>query len=644
MKKTQLHFFLGLFLAVIFSSSNLLAQVPKLFNYQGIARDEIGNPLAEKNISLKISILSTSDATVADYCETQLVQTNKFGLYTLQIGAGKILLGNMSTVNWETGNKYIRIGIDPIGGEHFVDAGTTQLLSVPYAIYANNAGLARELAGTKTGPSRGGTVSTDPATLGIENYLSKFTSMPNTITNSQLFDNGVNVGIGTALPSSKLHLYSTIGNVEHLRMENTNSTGFGKFIMYNDNASNYATFTKYGSQYVGGYPGLTTLFPYANLLAFGNNGGGFLMSTAGNVGISQFVNGSSSMKFFADYTTGKIGIGGNNFPATQVHFNNALNGDTIKVTNSITGHLQTDGLDIRMNGASAEIVNIENSTLSLGTNNTKRVHIASNGSVGIGTTNPTTNLDIVGVLRMSGGSPAVGKVLTSDATGLASWQNAPSPTGTLTGFVRLLDPIGNGIFTGLLGINVSIDGSAFSTTTDANGKFTFTNLPQGNYTITSSKLGYGSAKIIGYTFVGGTNTAYIGSLKMSQVPTFNVTSISAANSGGDIVVTGNLSGTSTNKRTIGLFFNSTAGVSSNTASYIAFKDGFCASGTGVFSININAQFIAGLGLVPGNTLYIAAYSINEDNNSASEYTDVNNGRKIFTAIGSAVATTSIIVP
>ena len=72
--------------------------------------------------------------------------TNEFGLYNLQIGNGTALKGEMKTVKWETGNKYIKVMIDPAGESEFVDAGTSQLLSVPYAIYADKVGMAKTTA------------------------------------------------------------------------------------------------------------------------------------------------------------------------------------------------------------------------------------------------------------------------------------------------------------------------------------------------------------------------------------------------------------------------------------------------------------------------------------------------------------------
>lgn len=71
--------------------------------------------MSNQKMSLKLSVLPTADANVAEYEETQSVTTNEFGLYTLQIGNGTALIGQMKTVKWETGNKYIKVSIDPTG-------------------------------------------------------------------------------------------------------------------------------------------------------------------------------------------------------------------------------------------------------------------------------------------------------------------------------------------------------------------------------------------------------------------------------------------------------------------------------------------------------------------------------------------------
>ncbi|MBL7765594.1 MAG: hypothetical protein JNJ58_05845 [Chitinophagaceae bacterium] len=380
------------------------AQSPYLFNYQGVARNVSGQPISNQTIHLHLSILENAESLQPQYAETQYVTTNAYGLYNLQIGAGNVVSGNMKSVKWESGNQYIQVKIDPKGGNQFELLGTTQLLSVPYAIFANQAGIARELS-DGSGKTRSGTVSTSATGTGTTNFLPKFTAA-NTIYNSQVQDNGNTVIIGSPASSSatnRLHIYSNSATqVNHVRMENANSGSSGRFLMFNDNSSAYSTFTKYGTAVTGNYGG-SSLYPNANLLAFGNNGltqndgnGRFLISSGGNVGIAITKTSGTKIKFHADFTTENLGLGGGATPAGNVHINHTATGDTLKITNATTGHTITDGLDIRTTGNAASMINRENSTLGLGTNNTTDVLIAANGYVGIGTLTPTAPLNVTG--------------------------------------------------------------------------------------------------------------------------------------------------------------------------------------------------------------------------------------------------------
>ena len=72
------------------------------------------------------------------YAERHAVTTNQFGLFTLSIGGGSVLSGTFSTINWGSGNKYIRTSVDLAGGTTYVLMGMSQLLSVPYALYSGN--------------------------------------------------------------------------------------------------------------------------------------------------------------------------------------------------------------------------------------------------------------------------------------------------------------------------------------------------------------------------------------------------------------------------------------------------------------------------------------------------------------------------
>ncbi|MBS3999186.1 MAG: tail fiber domain-containing protein [Desulfobulbaceae bacterium] len=128
--------------------------------------------------------------------------------------------------------------------------------------------------------------------------------------------------------------------------------------------------------------------------------------------------------------TGKVGIGIIN-PQNQLHINswNVFSG--ILMTNDASGTTMDDGLllgtqyqDDEPNNRYAIILNNENSKLIIGTNNNNAgdLTILPGGNTGIGTSTPSTRLDVNGQIRIRGGSPGTGKLLTSDAVGLASWQ------------------------------------------------------------------------------------------------------------------------------------------------------------------------------------------------------------------------------
>src|SRR5690625_1085898 len=116
-------------------SLTAFAQIPEKFNYQGIARETSGAALIEQDIALEIAIL---EGTQQIYLERHEVTTDAFGLYHVQIGDGIVLSGTFSNIAWESGDKHVRVRIDPSQGFDYEEMGTTELLSVPYALYAMN--------------------------------------------------------------------------------------------------------------------------------------------------------------------------------------------------------------------------------------------------------------------------------------------------------------------------------------------------------------------------------------------------------------------------------------------------------------------------------------------------------------------------
>jgi hypothetical protein len=141
-----------LFAFITGSSLCLNAQVPQGLNYQAIARQTDGTIIPAQAIGIRFSILDGGPSGTIVYQETQQATTNNFGLFTLTIGNGTIVTGTFNTIDWGTGgSKHLKVEIAPQGGTNYTIQGTTQFLSVPYALYAEktklNAGIGISITG-----------------------------------------------------------------------------------------------------------------------------------------------------------------------------------------------------------------------------------------------------------------------------------------------------------------------------------------------------------------------------------------------------------------------------------------------------------------------------------------------------------------
>lgn len=134
MKKLLTIFVLVFVFAVAF------AQAPQKMSYQGVVRNAAGTLIQNGNISMKISILQGSSTGSIVYEETHNTTTNSNGLVTVEIGGGTVVTGSMASVNWGSGAYYIKTATDPNGATDYNIIGTNQILSVPYALYAENSG------------------------------------------------------------------------------------------------------------------------------------------------------------------------------------------------------------------------------------------------------------------------------------------------------------------------------------------------------------------------------------------------------------------------------------------------------------------------------------------------------------------------
>jgi len=121
-------------LLFILISIGVYAQAPNKLNYQGLIRNSVGNPLGNTPVLLRISILDVANNVL--FLEQHSTTTNSLGLYNVAIGTGSLLQGNFAAINWGAGNRYIKVEVSTNAGVTFINLGTNQLLSVPYALYA----------------------------------------------------------------------------------------------------------------------------------------------------------------------------------------------------------------------------------------------------------------------------------------------------------------------------------------------------------------------------------------------------------------------------------------------------------------------------------------------------------------------------
>lgn len=125
-------------LATATLSLSTFGQAPEGFNYQAVVRDASSNILINQAVGIRITIQQGSIGGTSVYQETFAAATNDFGLVNLKIGTGTTV-NNFSAINWAAGPFFIETAADVTGGTNYSVLGTTQLMSVPYALYAKKA-------------------------------------------------------------------------------------------------------------------------------------------------------------------------------------------------------------------------------------------------------------------------------------------------------------------------------------------------------------------------------------------------------------------------------------------------------------------------------------------------------------------------
>lgn len=127
-------------LFIVITSFSVFAQSPEKMSYQALVSNTANAPIISQAVGMRFSILQGSPTGTPIYVETHLPTTNANGLVSLEIGAGAVVSGTFSNINWGSGVFFLKVETDPNGGSNYSITGTSQLLSVPFALYAKTSG------------------------------------------------------------------------------------------------------------------------------------------------------------------------------------------------------------------------------------------------------------------------------------------------------------------------------------------------------------------------------------------------------------------------------------------------------------------------------------------------------------------------
>jgi hypothetical protein len=422
-----------LILWLVSPTDQLCAQAPQALNYQAVARDINGTILSNRDVGLKLTIMNGPEGEIL-YQETHQGSTNQFGLITVHIGTGSPLIGHFPDIPWGNVTAWMQVEMDPAGGTDYISMGLSQLLSVPYALFAATGNIGPEgPAGPKgdTGeqgiqgpPGANGTNGVDgndgalwltgngtpPTELGVINdlYLDIPTgdfylktdevtwtlqgnlkgpqgddgTLPHgdqpgntpywngtewVLNNSNLFNNGGNIGINTVTPLGRLHVHGSADISQLIIDAAPVQSNANPLILVRDNA---------GTDLLWMHTDDTTNIFFGISAGLSNNKelGGlyntFMGSKSGQSNSTGFSNTSVGHSSLLSNTLGfaNTAIGSSSLSSNTTGYNNTAQG-AFSLRSNIDGHSNTaiGNLTLSMNINGSYNTATGNEALSLNT-------------------------------------------------------------------------------------------------------------------------------------------------------------------------------------------------------------------------------------------------------------------------------------
>ncbi|MBN3035921.1 MAG: hypothetical protein JW861_10075 [Bacteroidales bacterium] len=470
---------ISVFLILVASA---MAQPPLAFKYQTVVRSTSGEILVNQQVSFRITI---KEGSTAIYREIHSTITNQFGLAVLDVGAGTPVLGSFSSIDWRNVDKSMEVELDPAGGSNYLSMGTSDLQSVPYALFSGSSADAVWIKNNTDIYYNDGNVgigtSTPDASLHVNDRLrvGEDPSYPSVYgeifhegtgngfrinanaggggwadmhfmtngTTRMFLESAGKLGIGTESPSTRLvvkssgytdGMYVLADDDDPLFRIRQNSNVSGGLYLYDSAANSNICLCGDGSSYINsGNVAIGNTSPLGRLSVEAPSGALFSTSPTKTLVIKDGIYNSGNELEFQDYDGtvklviadgGYLGVGTAS-PESPLH----VNGTTLIGTTS-------KGIRMRNTGTMVDVESLGTDlALNYQTGENTVMNVVS-GNVGIGTASPTSKLDVRGnvIIRNAG----TGAIAVELGTGLdyAEGFNLTEAEEVLPGTVLCIDP------------------------------------------------------------------------------------------------------------------------------------------------------------------------------------------------------------
>ncbi len=203
---------------IILFSNTGHAQAPPFVPYQAIAREANGSAVANQTIGLRFSIHDQTLTGSVVWQEVQTITSNALGVVNTNIG--QVL--DLSGVNWGNGSKFLQVEMDITGGTNYVDMGTQQMMSVPYALFAGQAASVGSSSNIQIGQTyQGGTVfyidhTGEHGLIISDTTISGIYVLPNNVTDLRFIDLTTNAFNGPTYLNTSHSVYSGSINTKYI--------------------------------------------------------------------------------------------------------------------------------------------------------------------------------------------------------------------------------------------------------------------------------------------------------------------------------------------------------------------------------------------------------------------------------------------